>query len=133
MVDPDAPSRQDPRAAQWLHWLVVNIPGRYQTFTRVTTRYSIVNTCHVSHVLYPGDELMIGQGVREGKVLMQHNGPSPPGGSGPHRYVLVVYEQPRAVNARVSRNRAGFKLESFARRNRLGDPVAGNFYYAEKK
>merc|ERR1711874_243039 len=78
-------------------------------------------------------ELMIGQGVREGKVLMQHNGPSPPGGSGPHRYVLVVYEQPRAVNARVPRNRAGFKLESFARRNRLGDPVAGNFYYAEKK
>ena len=28
MVDPDAPSRDNPTAAQWLHWLVVNIPGR---------------------------------------------------------------------------------------------------------
>ena len=28
MVDPDAPSRKNPTAAQWLHWLVVNIPGR---------------------------------------------------------------------------------------------------------
>ena len=28
MVDPDAPSRDNPTAAQWLHWLVVNIPGK---------------------------------------------------------------------------------------------------------
>ena len=44
-----------------------------------------------------------------------------------------MYEQPRSINARVSRNRAGFKVDTFARRNRLGDPVAGNFYYAENK
>ena len=25
--DPDAPSRQDPKWAEWRHWLVVNIPG----------------------------------------------------------------------------------------------------------
>ena len=55
MVDPDAPSRDDPKAAQWLHWLVVNIPG---------------------------DKLKIGEGTDFGKTLMQHNGPSPPKGSG---------------------------------------------------
>jgi hypothetical protein len=27
MMDPDAPSRQNPKAAQWLHWLVVNLSG----------------------------------------------------------------------------------------------------------
>ncbi|CAM9923116.1 unnamed protein product, partial [Phaeothamnion confervicola] len=27
MVDPDAPSPQDPVAAEWLHWMVVNMPG----------------------------------------------------------------------------------------------------------
>eukprot|EP00033_Pygsuia_biforma_P000478 GCRY01000564.1.p1 GENE.GCRY01000564.1~~GCRY01000564.1.p1 ORF type:complete len:166 (+),score=20.08 GCRY01000564.1:68-565(+) len=27
MVDPDAPSRSNPTAAEWLHWVVVNIPG----------------------------------------------------------------------------------------------------------
>ena len=28
MIDLDAPSRATPVAAQWLHWLVLNIPGR---------------------------------------------------------------------------------------------------------
>merc|ERR1711983_414382 len=106
VVDPDAPSRDDPKAAQWLHWLVVNIPG---------------------------DKLKNGEGIDFGKTLMQHNGPSPPKGSGPHRYVFVVYEQPRNINARVSRNRAGFKVETFAKRNRIGSPVDGNFFYAENK
>ena len=55
MVDPDAPSRQDPKAAEWLHWLVVNIPG---------------------------DKLENGQDIGHGKVLMQHNGPAPPAGTG---------------------------------------------------
>ncbi|KAI6656338.1 Protein D3-like [Oopsacas minuta] len=27
MIDPDAPSRADPKYRHWLHWLVVNIPG----------------------------------------------------------------------------------------------------------
>lgn len=27
MVDLDAPSRQNPTSREWLHWLVVNIPG----------------------------------------------------------------------------------------------------------
>lgn len=105
MVDPDAPNRADPKAAQWLHWLVVNIPG----------------------------EDLSGGDVSLGKVLMQHNGPSPPQGSGPHRYVFLVYEQTRSVRSRVSRNRAGFDIEKWtsSRSNNLGSPVAGNFYFAE--
>jgi large subunit ribosomal protein L35 len=27
MVDPDAPSRENPVKRSWLHWMVVNIPG----------------------------------------------------------------------------------------------------------
>ena len=27
MVDPDAPSRKNPRAAQWLHWILTNVEG----------------------------------------------------------------------------------------------------------
>ena len=26
-IDPDAPSRTNPKAGEWHHWLVVNIPG----------------------------------------------------------------------------------------------------------
>ena len=28
MVDPDAPSRKNPRAAQWLHWIFTNVDGK---------------------------------------------------------------------------------------------------------
>ena len=28
MVDPDAPSRENPSAAQWNHWLVTNVDGK---------------------------------------------------------------------------------------------------------
>eukprot|EP01084_Bolivina_argentea_P017422 32543_1 len=31
MVDPDAPSHNNPIAAEWLHWLVVNIPYTHET------------------------------------------------------------------------------------------------------
>ena len=121
MVDPDAPNRADPKAAQWLHWLVVNIPGK-----------SLQCLSSSDHCLCPGEDLSGGD-VSLGKVLMQHNGPSPPQGSGPHRYVFLVYEQPRSVRARVSRNRAGFDIEKWtsSRSNNLGSPVAGNFYFAE--
>merc|ERR1711915_238884 len=30
MVDPDAPSRKNPRAAQWNHWLLTNIKGPHR-------------------------------------------------------------------------------------------------------
>ena len=50
--------REDPKAAEWLHWLVVNIPG---------------------------DKIKMGD-IELGKVLMQHNGPSPPKRSGKSSY-----------------------------------------------
>ena len=69
MVDPDAPSRDNPTAAQWLHWLVVNIPGRRREYS------------HQDLTLNSGSDLENGD-VSRGKVLMQHNGPSPPENSG---------------------------------------------------
>ena len=71
MVDPDAPSRQDPKAAEWLHWLVVNIPG---------------------------DKLENGQDIGHGKVLMQHNGPAPPAGTGQYELLGGVHSVPPVVS-----------------------------------
>merc|ERR1719350_91919 len=104
MVDPDAPSRKNPRAAQWNHWLVTNIEGS-----------------------------ALAAGEVDGKVLMKYSGPAPPQGSGPHRYVLLVYRQEGRLNSRVSRARARFDIGVFAKKNKLGDPVAGNFFYAENQ
>lgn len=39
IVDPDAPSRQKPTHAPWLHWLVVNIPGKEVAGGDVRTQY----------------------------------------------------------------------------------------------
>jgi hypothetical protein len=32
MMDPDAPSRQNPKAGEWLHWLIINISGKLLKF-----------------------------------------------------------------------------------------------------
>lgn len=37
--DPDAPSRQTPKAREWQHWLVVNIPGNKVNKGQVLTEY----------------------------------------------------------------------------------------------
>lgn len=39
MVDPDAPSRKDPKFRSWRHWLVVNIPGNDVRSGEVKTKY----------------------------------------------------------------------------------------------
>jgi len=103
MVDPDAPSRENPSAAQWNHWLVTNVDGA----TLQTER-----------------EL-------GGMVLMMYEGPSPPKATGPHRYVFVAYEQTEEIISGVSSDRARFDIGGFAKKNSLGNPVAGNFFFAE--
>ena len=52
MVDPDAPSRKNPRAAQWLHWILTNVDGER---------------------LLSGEDLT-------GKEVTAYAGPSPPKG-----------------------------------------------------
>lgn len=99
MVDPDAPSRTNPRFGQWNHWLVINIPGS-------------VN-------------------MEGGKTLTEYMGPSPPRGSGPHRYVLLLYAQKHKVDLQVSSRRNNFNIENWT--EGFGELVAGNFFYAENQ
>ena len=54
MVDPDAPSKENPENREWLHWLVVNIPGTEIKRWRKA------------------------DGPPKGKVLMAYNKASPP-------------------------------------------------------
>ena len=62
----------------------------------------------------------------------------PPPGTGLHRYVWLVYEQPGKLNPdekrltnRSAENRGKFSIESFAKKYNLGIPYAANFYQAE--
>ncbi|OQV25611.1 putative Phosphatidylethanolamine-binding protein-like protein F40A3.3 [Hypsibius exemplaris] len=105
LTDPDAPSRENPKNGEWKHWLVVNIPGSK---------------------------------VKEGQVLAGYVGSGPPEGSGKHRYVLLAYKQPgkispedKPLTSSQADGRAHFRIQKWADKHKLGDPIAGNFYLAE--
>nr|ACO10999.1 D1 [Caligus rogercresseyi] len=65
---------------------------------------------------------------------VKYFGPGPPKGTGPHRYIFLLFEQPGSVSlGGVSNsNRARFNVGDFAGSNQLG-LIAGNFFFAENK
>ncbi|XP_047999604.1 phosphatidylethanolamine-binding protein 1-like [Leguminivora glycinivorella] len=107
--DPDAPSRVEPKFREWHHWLVSNIPGNNVAAGETLSAY-------------------VGSGPRSNL----------PQGTGLHRYVFLVYQQPGKLNFDEPRlpntsgdNRGGFSIHKFATKYGLGNPIAGNFYQAE--
>ncbi|KAL1415230.1 hypothetical protein MTO96_029650 [Rhipicephalus appendiculatus] len=102
MLDPDAPSRQNPSLRSWLHWMVIN-----------------ANTTRRLH---------------KGEQAVQYNGPTPPEGTGPHRYVFLAFCQGgkrlKATKFRT-RRRKKFRLKSFRRKIGNTVPFGGTFFYAE--
>ncbi|XP_054660493.1 phosphatidylethanolamine-binding protein 4 isoform X1 [Grus americana] len=99
LVDPDAPSRANPRNRFWRHWLVTDIPGAE---------------------LKTGDV--------KGHVLTDYVRPTPPPRSGYHRYQLHLYEQPDheaiALSPEERVSLGAWAMESFVEQFRLGSPVA---------
>ncbi|KAL1138882.1 hypothetical protein AAG570_008944 [Ranatra chinensis] len=106
MLDPDAPSRQDPRARHWLHWLVANVPGGV---------------------------------VSKGEVVAAYVGAGPPKGTGLHRYVLLVFKQPKKlrmdevrIGADSGKGRSSFSVSKLLGKYKLpAAPVASNFFQAQ--
>ncbi|KAI6227355.1 Protein D2 isoform X3 [Aphelenchoides fujianensis] len=102
-VDPDALSRTNPIYRSWLHWLVVNVPG---------------------------------DAVREGHEVVAYKGAGAPPKTGLHRYVFLVFKQQTPIGREAlggidGDHRKNFDLRAFAAKNKLGDPIAGNFYEAQ--
>ena len=106
MVDPDAPSSQNPNVSQILHWLQPNVtfsPSASYTATFGTT-------------------------------VVPYAPPAPPLGSGFHRYILLLFSQPanfvipQAFQAYNATNRAKFNATTFASIGGLGAPVEANYF-----
>ncbi|CAN9097011.1 unnamed protein product [Alternaria alternata] len=68
MIDPDAPTPDDPKFGYWRHWVVAAIPSPSATTSPddITTR---------------------------GKTLTQYLAPGPKDESGPHRYLFLLFEE----------------------------------------
>lgn len=105
MVDPDAPSRSEPKFRSVLHFLVANIPG---------------NDVGKGDVLaeYIGSGPPKGTGLHRYVFLVYHqkNGK------------LV---SPMKITKTSRDGRLNFSIRSFAQTNNLGEPVAANFYKAQ--
>lgn len=71
--------------------------------------------------------------------MSEYVGSGPPEGTGPHRYVYLVYKQPGKITDsehghltnRSGEKRGGWSVAKFAKKHNLGTPVAGNLFLAE--
>ncbi|WP_179830824.1 YbhB/YbcL family Raf kinase inhibitor-like protein [Nocardia amikacinitolerans] len=72
-----------------------------------------------------------GLDIARGSEIVPYAGPTPPAGSGPHRYVLVVYRQAEEMGVRQL-GRPKFDPLRFAHSQAL-EPVAANFFVAENE
>ncbi|CCX05358.1 Similar to Protein D1; acc. no. P54186 [Pyronema omphalodes CBS 100304] len=105
IVDPDAPSRQNPIRRSIRHYLARDLTidrktGFLKNFTAVANEY---------------------------------RGPNPPAGSGGHRYIFFLYKQPKNLDISFLdlNNRTNFNLAEFVEKTGLGDPIAGNYFVSE--
>lgn len=106
MVDPDAPSRIKPTAANWRHWLVVDLKGA-----------------------------SLQTGELDGTTLTDYHPPSPPPNSGFHRYQFMVFEQPPnkqvSLLQKERSSRGKWDLHAFTSRFSLGEAVATQVFLTQ--
>lgn len=105
MVDPDAPSREQPIYREVKHWLVVNILGNDLTTGDVLAEY-------------------LGSGPPRGTglhryifLIYKQNG-------------KLEFDEPKTSSTSRA-YRLNFSIRKFAEKYNLGQPVAGNFYVAQ--
>ncbi|KAI9710364.1 MAG: hypothetical protein M1820_002859 [Bogoriella megaspora] len=112
MIDPDAPTPQNPSAAQILHWMQNSLSA---TSNSSSTSQSISLRSSTS-------------------AQAAYLSPAPPAGSSAHRYIQYLFMQPSNFSIPAAfagfgqgRNRTGFDVAKFAQAAQLGSPVAANF------
>ncbi|XP_019741176.1 phosphatidylethanolamine-binding protein 4 [Hippocampus comes] len=97
MVDPDAPSRSKPVLAYWRHWVITDMEWS-----------SLKN------------------GVLTGTIIDDYQPPTPPRGTGFHRYQFLLFHQGSNITSDSldSESRGKWNLDAFVLMFHLGEPVA---------
>ncbi|KAJ8952505.1 hypothetical protein NQ318_003301 [Aromia moschata] len=78
-----------------------------------------------------------GTNISGGEVITEYVGSAPPKGSGLHRYVFVLFEQPGKLtfnephHSKNDGKRGNFSTEKLRKKYNLGKPIAGNFFQAQ--
>ena len=105
MIDPDAPSREQPTFGQIKHWLIVNIPG-----TDLSKGETLAN--------YRGSAPPEGSGIHR-YIFVVYKQPA------------FLKHSESTVDPNSREGRRHFKVREFAKKYNLGQPIAGNFYLAQ--
>ncbi|KAF5300296.1 hypothetical protein FQA39_LY11153 [Lamprigera yunnana] len=105
MVDPDAPSKKDPKSREWLHWLVVNIPGCKLSKGEVITEY--VGAA-------PPEKT----GLHRYVLLL-------------YKQLCQTEFFEKKITNKSAEGREKFCSRKFAEKYNLCEPVAGNFFQAQ--
>ncbi|KAH7069798.1 phosphatidylethanolamine-binding protein [Paraphoma chrysanthemicola] len=71
LIDPDAPTPDDPKFSYWRHWVVTSISS---------------SNLDASNIL------------ASGKTLTQYLAPGPKDESGPHRYLFLLFKEPEGLS-----------------------------------
>lgn len=105
MVDPDAPSRAEPKYREVLHYLLANIPGNDVSKGDTLAEYI-------------GSGPPKGTGSHRYVFLLYHQ-----------KNGKLVSSMKIAKTSRDGR--FNFSIRNFAKSNNLGEPIAANFYQAQ--
>lgn len=105
MVDPDAPSRAEPKFREVNHWLVGNVRGSDVATGDVITDYL-------------GSGPPKGTGLHRYVFLVFK------------QKERIEFDEPRTSNTSRA-HRLSFSIRKFAGKYGLGQPIAGNFYVAQ--
>ncbi|CAF0924226.1 unnamed protein product [Brachionus calyciflorus] len=106
MVDPDAPTRKSPKFKEWMHWMVVNIPGN--TVAQGEEKVGYVGAAP------PKDT-----GLHR-YVLMVFKQPG-----------RLDFHDVHVITPISGKHRPGFHTKQFVKGHNLGPLVAANFVQAE--
>ncbi|XP_014208334.1 protein D2-like [Copidosoma floridanum] len=105
MIDPDAPSHEDPKMREMLHWLVANVQGGDMSKSETIVEYT-------------------GSGPRKDTglhryVILVYKQPG-----------KLSIDEPRIPKTERG-GRANFAIRNFADKYKLGEPVSGNMFRAQ--
>ena len=71
--------------------------------------------------------------IRTGREIVQYQPPTPPSGSGKHRYYFLLYEQnDKTVFVKDPEDRCRFDVDAFAEENDLDGPIAISMVRTER-
>ncbi|CAB3999821.1 Hypothetical predicted protein [Paramuricea clavata] len=105
MIDPDAPSEKNPKCRSWLHMLLSDVKG---------------------------SDLQNGISANanaEFNVVTEYKPPTPPKGTGYHRYIHVAFGHEEPLNRKEKITRCGFDIDLFTKKHTLHlTPDANNMF-----